>query len=46
MPLRPDRPPLTATEFDALYRRLLSPASWAKGERGALDALTLRLRTG
>ncbi|WP_406480977.1 hypothetical protein [Streptomyces sp. NBC_01615] len=31
-------PPLTATEFDALYRRLLSSASWAKGERGALGA--------
>ncbi|WP_406356945.1 hypothetical protein OHB56_31515 [Streptomyces sp. NBC_01635] len=33
-------PPLTATEFDALYRRLLSSASWAEGGRGALAALT------
>ncbi|WP_254647685.1 hypothetical protein [Streptomyces sp. GbtcB6] len=33
-------PPLTATEFDALYRRLLSRAAWASEDRGALDALT------
>ncbi|MEU2622025.1 hypothetical protein ABZ642_28500 [Streptomyces sp. NPDC007157] len=33
-------PPLTATGTDALYRRLRSRASWAKGGRGALDALT------
>lgn len=31
---------LTAAQFDALYRRLASAASWAAGERGALAALT------
>lgn len=33
-------PRLTAAQFDALYRRLASAASWAGGERGALVALT------
>ncbi|GFE27421.1 cyclase family protein [Streptomyces nigrescens] len=38
---RPAKPPrLTADEFDVLYRRLLSRAAWASGDRGALDALT------
>ncbi|MER5436367.1 cyclase family protein [Streptomyces sp. NPDC002588] len=33
-------PRLTADEFGVLYRRLLSQAAWASGDRGALDALT------
>jgi kynurenine formamidase len=33
-------PRLTAAEFDALYKRLASATSWAKGERGSLVALT------
>ncbi|MQS35359.1 cyclase family protein [Streptomyces katsurahamanus] len=38
---RPAGPPrLTAAEFDVLYRRLVSRAAWAQGDRGALDALT------
>ncbi|GHG50536.1 cyclase family protein [Streptomyces griseocarneus] len=38
---RPAGPPrLTAAEFDVLYRRLLSRAAWARGGRGALEALT------
>ncbi|WP_328482036.1 cyclase family protein [Streptomyces sp. NBC_00377] len=38
---RPAEPPrLTKDEFGVLYRRLLSRAAWASGERGALDALT------
>lgn len=31
---------LTEDEFGALYRRLVSRAAWARGARGALDALT------
>ncbi|RFC71656.1 cyclase family protein [Streptomyces sp. AcE210] len=38
---RPAGPPrLTEGEFDVLYRRLLSRAAWASGDRGALEALT------
>ncbi|MGW1894911.1 cyclase family protein [Streptomyces sp. NPDC002004] len=38
---RPAGPPrLTKDEFAVLYRRLLSRAAWASGDRGALDALT------
>ncbi|MFG2794727.1 cyclase family protein [Streptomyces sp. NPDC048419] len=38
---RPPQPPrLTKGEFDVLYRRMLSRAAWAKGDRGALAALT------
>ncbi|MET7615610.1 cyclase family protein [Streptomyces sp. NPDC005408] len=38
---RPAGPPrLTAAEFDVLYRRLVSRSAWARGDRGALDALT------
>lgn len=37
-PAGPSR--LTAAEFDVLYRRLVSRADWAGGERGALNALT------
>ncbi|MEH0420492.1 cyclase family protein [Streptomyces sp. B21-083] len=38
---RPAGPPrLTEDEFGVLYRRLLSRAAWASGDRGALDALT------
>ncbi|MFE2534771.1 cyclase family protein [Streptomyces sp. NPDC059371] len=37
---RAEAPRLTAAEFDALYERLASGASWAAGERGALVALT------
>lgn len=38
---RPAEPPrLTEDEYGVLYRRLLSRAAWASGERGALDALT------
>lgn len=33
-------PRLTEAQFGVLYRRLLSRAAWASGERGALDALT------
>ncbi|MCX4767243.1 cyclase family protein [Streptomyces sp. NBC_01275] len=33
-------PPLTEDEFGVLYRRLLSSAAWAAGDRGALAALT------
>ncbi|MFF7048181.1 cyclase family protein [Streptomyces griseorubiginosus] len=31
---------LTEDEFDVLYRRLLARSAWAKGDRGALAALT------
>lgn len=34
------QPRLTAAEFAVLYRRLLSRAAWAEGDRGALAALT------
>ncbi|MEV5489572.1 cyclase family protein [Streptomyces bobili] len=38
---RPAEPPrLTEGEFDVLYRRMVSRAAWAKGDRGALAALT------
>ena len=38
---RPAEPPrLTEGEFDALYRRMVALAAWAKGDRGALAALT------
>ncbi|MEF9902431.1 cyclase family protein [Streptomyces sp. P9-A2] len=38
---RPAGPPrLTEDEFGVLYRRLVSRTAWAKGDRGALDALT------
>ncbi|MET7732218.1 cyclase family protein [Streptomyces sp. NPDC005402] len=38
---RPAGPPrLSEDEFGVLYRRLLSRAAWASGDRGALDALT------
>lgn len=41
MHARPAEPPrLTEGEFDALYRRMVSRAAWAKGDRGALAALT------
>ncbi|MCX5422345.1 cyclase family protein [Streptomyces sp. NBC_00078] len=33
-------PRLTEDEFTGLYRRLLSRAAWASGDRGALEALT------
>ncbi|MET9542731.1 cyclase family protein [Streptomyces sp. NPDC006553] len=37
---RDESPTLTAAEFAVLYRRLLSRAAWAGGDRGALGALT------
>ncbi|MFJ9541309.1 cyclase family protein [Streptomyces sp. NPDC101225] len=37
----PARPPrLTEDEFDVLYRRMVTRAAWARGDRGALAALT------
>ncbi|RPF36803.1 cyclase family protein [Streptomyces sp. TLI_185] len=38
---RPAEPPrLTEGEFGVLYRRMVSRSAWAKGDRGALAALT------
>src|SRR5690349_10740848 len=36
----PGPPRLTEAEFDVLYRRLAERSAWAKGDRGALSALT------
>ncbi|MER5452435.1 cyclase family protein [Streptomyces sp. NPDC002764] len=38
---RPAEPPrLTELEFDTLHRRMVARSAWAKGDRGALAALT------